>query len=225
MTRRKNMRVIIMGCGRVGEQLAALMSEEGHDVAVIDYDATALARLGPDFKGRRVRGVGFDREVLLRAGIEDADGFAAMSSSDNVNVVAARIARTLFHVPRVVARLFEPERAEVYKRLGLVTISSTSWGAERTRELLTHAELDAVRSFGAGEVQLLEVDVPPRLVGHSVRDLSVPGEVAVITITRDDRALLPSFGAVFRSGDVVHLAVLSDAMGRVARLLDLSEGG
>jgi trk system potassium uptake protein TrkA len=219
------MRVIIMGCGRVGEQLARLMSEDGHEVTVIDYDEAALARLGSDFKGRRIKGIGFDRNVLLLAGIEDADGFAAMSSSDNVNVVAARIARTLFQVPRVVARLFEPERAEVYRRLGLVTISSATWGAERTRELLTHAELDAVRSFGAGEVQLLEVEVPPRLVGHSVRDLSVPGEVTVITITRGGKALLPSLGTVFRSGDVVHLAVVADAMNRVARLLDLGEGG
>ena len=117
------------------------------------------------------------------------------------------------------------ERAEVYQRLGLVTISSTTWGAERTRELLTHAELDAVRSFGAGEVQLLEIEVPPRLVGHSVRDLSVPGEVTVIAITRDGKALLPLLGTIFRSGDVVHLAVLSDAMDRVERLLGLGEGG
>jgi trk system potassium uptake protein TrkA len=219
------MRVVIIGCGRVGEQLARLMSEEGHDVVVIDYDEVALARLGPDFKGRRVKGVGFDRDVLLRAGIEEADGFAAMSSSDNANVVAARIARIIFHVPRVVARLFEPERAEVYRRLGLVTISSTTWGAERTRELLTHAELDAVRSFGAGEVQLLEIEVPPRLVGHSVRDLSVPGEVTVITITRDGKALLPVSGTAFRSGDVIHLAVLANALDRVERLLDLGEGG
>lgn len=219
------MQVIIMGCGRVGEQLARLMSQEGHDVAVIDYDETALARLGPDFKGRRIKGVGFDREVLLRAGIEEADGFAAMSSSDNANVVAARIARTLFQVPRVVARLFEPERAEVYQRLGLVTISSTTWGAERTRELLTHVELDAVRSFGAGEVQLLEIEVPPRLVGHSVRDLSVSGEVSVITITREGRALLPLWGTAFRAGDVIHLAVLASALDRVEQLLDLGEGG
>ena len=218
------MRVIIMGCGRVGEQLARLMSDEGHDVAVIDYSGEALARLGPDFKGRRVRGVGFDREVLLRAGIESADGFAATSSSDNVNAVAARIARTLFHVPRVVARLFDPERAEVYKRLGLATISSTTWGAERIRELLTHADLDAVRSFGAGEVQLLEIEVPSALVGRSVRDLLVPGEVNVIAITRDGRALLPMLGTAFRVGDIVHLAVLSDAMARVETLLGLGEG-
>lgn len=218
------MRVIVMGCGRVGEQLARLMSEEGHDVAVIDYSAEALARLGADFKGRRVRGVGFDRDVLLRAGIESADGFAATSSSDNVNAVAARIARILFHVPRVVARLFDPERAEVYKRLGLATISSTTWGAERIRELLTHADLDAVRSFGAGEVQLLEIEVPSHLMGRSVRDLSVPGEVNVIAVTRDGRALLPMLGTSFRSGDIVHLAVLSDAMVRVERLLGLGEG-
>jgi trk system potassium uptake protein TrkA len=218
------MRVIVMGCGRVGEQLARLMSDEGHDVAVIDYSDEALARLGPDFKGRRVRGVGFDREVLLRAGIESADGFAATSSSDNVNAVAARIARSLFHVPRVVARLFDPERAEVYKRLGLATISSTTWGAERIRELLTHADLDAVRSFGAGEVQLLEIEVPSALVGRSVRDLSVPGEVNVIAVTRDGRALLPMMGTSFRVGDIVHLAVLSDAMARVETLLGLGEG-
>jgi trk system potassium uptake protein TrkA len=218
------MRVIVMGCGRVGEQLARLMSAEGHDVAVIDYSAEALARLGPDFKGRRVRGVGFDREVLVRAGIELADGFAATSSSDNVNAVAARIARILFHVPRVVARLFDPERAEVYKRLGLATISSTTWGAERIRELLTHADLDAVRSFGAGEVQMLEIEVPPSLVGRNVRDLSVPGEVNVIAVTRDGRALLPMLGTSFCAGDIVHLAVLSDAMARVERLLGLGEG-
>jgi trk system potassium uptake protein len=218
------MRVIVMGCGRVGEQLARLMSDEGHDVAVIDYSAEALTRLGADFKGRRVRGVGFDRDVLLRAGIESADGFAATSSSDNVNAVAARIARSLFHVPRVVARLFDPERAEVYKRLGLATISSTTWGAERIRELLTHADLDAVRSFGAGEVQMLEIEVPSHLMGRSVRDLSVPGEVNVIAVTRDGRALLPMLGTSFRPGDIVHLAVLSDAMARVERLLGLGEG-
>lgn len=218
------MRVIIMGCGRVGEKIARLMVEDGHDVTVIDYNAEALARLGPDFRGRRVRGIGFDRDVLLRAGIEEADGFAAASSSDNANVVAARIARNIFHVPHVVARLFDPERAEVYKRLGLVTISSATWGAERIRELLTHAELDAVRSFGAGEVQMLEVEVPAHLVGRAVRDLSVPGEVNVITITRDGKAMLPTLGTSFQAGDVVHLAVLSSALDRIERLLDLGKG-
>jgi trk system potassium uptake protein TrkA len=218
------MKVIIMGCGRVGEQLARLMSEEGHDIAVIDYDAAALARLGPDFKGRRVKGIGFDREVLLRAGIEQADAFATTSSSDNANIVAARIARNIFHVPRVVARLFDPRRAEIYQRLGLVTISSTTWGAERIRELLTHAQLDSVRSFGGGEVAMLEIEVPPRLVGRTVKDLTVAGEISVIAITRENRAMLPMLGTQFRAGDTLHLAVLSAAMARIEELLGLGEG-
>jgi len=104
------MNVIIMGCGRLGEQLARLMSAEGHTVAVIDYDPAALARLGENFRGQKVKGIGFDNNVLLEAGIEQADAFAATSASDNVNIVAARIARNIFHVPRVVARLYDPRR-------------------------------------------------------------------------------------------------------------------
>jgi trk system potassium uptake protein TrkA len=127
-------------------------------------------------------------------------------------------------VPRVVARLFDPRRVEIYQRLGLVTISSTTWGAERIRELLTHAELDTVRSFGGGEVTLIDVEVPVHLIGRTVRDLTVPGELTVVAITRDDQALLPLTGTSFRRGDVLHLAVLARAMNRVEELLDLGEG-
>ncbi|HNB50433.1 MAG TPA: TrkA family potassium uptake protein, partial [Anaerolineales bacterium] len=157
------MKVIIMGCGRVGEQLAYILSDEGHAVTVVDYDPHALARLTDRFKGERVKGVGFDREVLIKAGIEEADAFAATSSSDNANIVAARIAREIFLVPRVIARLYDPRRAEIYQRLGLRTISSTTWGAERIRELLTHAELDPIFTFGNGEVAILSIEVSPRL--------------------------------------------------------------
>jgi trk system potassium uptake protein TrkA len=219
------MRVIIMGCGRVGEQVARVMAGEGHTVAVIDPASEALARLGPDFKGKTVRGLGFNRKILLEAGIEQADAFAATSSSDNANIVAARLARTVFRVPKVVARLYDPRRAEIYRRLGLITISSTTWGARRIHELLTHAELDPVMTFGNGEVALIEIEVPPRLAGRAVNQLTVPGEVAVVTITRQGRALLPALGAEFRTGDVVHLAVLSAAMERVEELLGLGEGG
>jgi trk system potassium uptake protein TrkA len=112
------MKIIIMGCGRVGSQVSQLLVKHGHQVTVIDHDANALARLGMDFKGKVVRGLGFDKNVLLEAGIETAEGFVAASSSDNANIVAARIARTIFRVPRVVARLYDPVRAEVYQRLG-----------------------------------------------------------------------------------------------------------
>jgi trk system potassium uptake protein TrkA len=219
------MKVIIMGCGRVGEQLARLMADEGHKVAVIDQDANALARLGIDFKGQKVRGIGFDRQVLIRAGIENADAFAATSSSDNANIVAARIARHMFRVPRVVTRLYDPQRAEIYRRLGMLTISSTTWGAERIRELLTYAELDPLMAFGSGEVCMLTVEIPPQLVGHRVRDLNVPGEINVTAITRDGRAFIPVSGSEFRQGDAIHLTLLAAAMERFKAMLGLDEGG
>lgn len=218
------MKVIIMGCGRVGEQVARILSDEGHAVTVVDYDANALARLGPQFTGQKVKGIGFDRRVLIAAGIEQADAFAAASSSDNVNIVAARLARNVFHVPKVVARLYDPRRAEIYRRLGLVTISSTSWGARRIHELLTHTDLDPVMTFGNGEVVLIGIEAPPRLVSRRVNNLTVPGEVNVTAITRQGKAFLPSFGAEFRAGDVIHLAVLAAAMERIEELLGLSEG-
>src|SRR5512136_2087615 len=186
------MKIIVMGCGRVGEQLARLLVDEGHQVAVIDYDARALERLGPNFKGQKIVGIGFDRDVLVKAGIEQADAFAAASSSDNVNIVAARIAHNIFHVPRVVARLFDPQRAEIYRRLGMLTISSTTWGAERLREMLTSAELDPIVSFGSGEVSLVNIDVPPHLVGRMVKDLTVPSEIIIVSITRQGAAFIPT---------------------------------
>lgn len=217
------MKVIIMGCGRVGEQVARIMASEGNDVSVIDYDEQALARLGADFRGRRLKGVGFDRKALLEAGIETADAFAATSSSDNANIVAARVARSVFHVPKVIARLYDPRRAEIYQRLGLVTISSTTWGARRIYELLSHTDLDCVQSFGAGEVKILQVEAPPQWDGRMVKHITVPGEVVVVSITRHGQAFLPTLGSEFRQGDIVHLSVLSAAMDRFESVLGLSE--
>ncbi len=219
------MKIIIMGCGRVGEQLARLLDGEGHQVAVIDYDPRALARLGPNFKGQRVTGVGFDQEVLVKAGIEQADAFAAASSSDNANIVAARIAHNIFHVPRVVARLFDPQRAEIYRRLGMLTISSTTWGAERLRELLTSAELDPIISFGSGEVSLVNIDIPPQLVGRMVKDLTISGEIIVIAITRQGAAFIPTLGTQFKEDDLAHAVILASSVERVKNLLGLAEGG
>jgi trk system potassium uptake protein TrkA len=219
------MKVIVMGCGRVGEQLARLLVDADHRVVVIDYDANALARLGPNFKGQKICGVGFDRDVLVQAGIEQADAFAAASSSDNANIVAARIAHNIFHVPRVVARLFDPQRAEIYRRLGMLTISSTTWGAERLRELLTSAELDPIISFGSGEVSLVNIEVPPQLAGRMVKDLSVSAEIVVIAITRQGAAFIPTLGSQFKDGDIIHVATLASALERFKTLLGQLEGG
>jgi trk system potassium uptake protein len=219
------MRVIIMGCGRVGVQLALLLVEEGHQVVVIDYDANALTRLGPNFKGQKIVGVGFDKDILLKAGIESADAFAAASSSDNANIIAARIAHNIFHVPRVVARLFDPQRAEVYRRLGMLTISSTTWGAERIRELITSAEIDPIHSFGSGEVSLVNIEAPLQLVGRMVKDLTVSTEISVVAITRQGAAFIPTLGSQFKEGDIIHIAILASALERLKILLGLSEGG
>lgn len=219
------MRVIIMGCGRVGEQVSRRLDEKGHQVSVIHDADEVIERLGPRFHGKVVIGVGFDRDVLLQAGIENADAFAATSPSDNANIVASQIARNIYRVPRVIARLYDPRRAELYRRLGLVTISTTTWGAERIYEMLTHTELDAEATFGHGEVTLIPVDVPLNLIGRTVSNVAIPGEISVVAITRDGVAELPMLGSEFRAGDLIHFAVHSRALSRFETLLGLVTGG
>jgi len=215
------MKIIIMGCGRVGSQVSQLLVNHGHDVTVIDHDANALARLGTEFKGNLVRGLGFDKNVLLEAGIETAEGFVAASSSDNANIVAARIARNVFRVPRVVARLYDPVRAEVYQRLGLTTISSTSWGAERIVEVVTHTDLDVLHVFRDGGTSMVRVEASTRLNGFLVTQMNIPGEVAVTAITRNNHTFIPVSGTEFQEGDVIYLTVISSAMDRLEELLGM----
>lgn len=215
------MKVIVMGCGRVGSQVSRLLESEGHQVTVIDANASNLENLGHDFKGRRIRGVGFDRDVLLEAGIESADAFVASSQSDNANIVAARIARNIFRVPRVVTRLYDPRRAEIYRRLGLVTISMTSWGAQRINELLSHDSLAPAYYFGGGEVSLVAIEIPPHLVGRQVSHLTVPGEISVTAITRQGEALMAIPGTELQEGDLVYFTVQATAMSRLEALLGL----
>jgi len=215
------MKTIIMGYGRIGSQVGKLLTEQAHEVTIIDHDADADGRLGPNFKGRIIRGLGFDHNILLQAGIEEAEAFVAASHSDNANIVAARIARNIFHVPRVVARLFDPLRAEIYQRLGLITISPNNWGAERILQVLIHSELDVWDTFGRGEVSLVRVDATPQLIGRTVNHVNVPGEFLVASITRNEQAFIPVTGTVFQDGDVLNLVVLSTAMARLEGMLGL----
>jgi len=215
------MKIIIMGYGRIGSQVGKLLTEQLHDVTIIDHDADADGRLGPNFKGRIIRGLGFDHNILIQAGIEEAEAFIAASHSDNANIVAARIARNIYHVPRVVARLFDPIRAEIYQRLGLTTISPNNWGAERIIQVLTHAEIDVWETFGRGEVSLVHLEAPPQLIGRTVNQLNVPGELMVASITRDEQAFIPIVGTVFQEGDLLNLIVLSSAMARLEAMLGL----
>jgi len=215
------MKIIIMGCGRVGSQVSLLLLGQGHEVTVIDHDANALAKLGADFKGKVVRGLGFDRNALLEADIKHAEGFVAASSSDNANIVAARIARNIFHVPRVAARLYDPLRAEVYQRLGLTTISTTGWGAERIVEVITHTDLDVLHIFRDGGTTLVRVEIPISLSGHHVNQMNIPGEVMVIAVTRDEQTFIPVSGTEFQERDIVHIAVIPSAMARLEEMLGI----
>jgi trk system potassium uptake protein TrkA len=215
------MRIIIIGCGRLGGALCDTLSQQGHEVAVIDRDPQAFDRLEHFFQGETVVGAGIEREVLLKAGIEKADGLAAVTSSDEVNIVAARLARQVFRVPRVVARLYDPRKAEVYRRLGLATISHVTWGVSRIVELLCYSHLDTIKSLGSGEVDIVEVEVPHLLVGRKVNDLTVVGEIHVVAITRQGKTFLPTLGTEFQERDQVHLALLASSAQRLKVILGM----
>jgi len=214
------MKIIVMGCGRVGSAVSLLFARLGHEVTVIDHeDANALVRLGADFKGRLIHGVGFDRDTLIEAGIKSAEAFVSASASDNANIVAARTARTIFHVPRVIARLYDPLRAEIYQRLGLSTISTTTWGAEKIVEVITHNELDVIHLFRDNGATLIRVEVPTRFNGYKVMQMNIPGEVMVIAITRSEQTFVPVSGTEFQEGDTAYLTAIPSAMPRLEELL------
>ncbi|MEA4959945.1 MAG: TrkA family potassium uptake protein, partial [Anaerolineaceae bacterium] len=164
------MKVIIIGCGRVGAGLAKNMSLQGVDVVVIDMNPKAFEALGPTFKGRTITGIGFDQKVLADAGIEKADALAAVTASDEANLVAARTAKTIFRVPRVAARVYEPRKAKIYRRLGIQTISPVTLGIERLTAMLTYSQLNVERVIGAGQVGLVDVDITQRLDNKSKKD-------------------------------------------------------
>src|SRR5215470_10957672 len=165
------LRVVVMGCGRVGSSLADGLSRLGHDVAVIDRDSTAFNRLSPEFAGERVLGQGFDRDVLLRAGIEEADAFAAVSSGDNSNIISARLARETFGVKRVVARIYDQKRAEVYERLGIPTVATVRWTADRmVRHLVPEGHLEIFRD-PTSTVSIIEVPAHKDWIGRPLRAL------------------------------------------------------
>jgi trk system potassium uptake protein TrkA len=216
------MKIIVIGCGRMGSGLAQALNLRGHAVTVVDNDPTAFERLGPAFKGRTLAGVGFDRDVLLQAGIERADGLAAVTSSDEANVVAARLASQVFRVPRVVARLYDPSKAEIYRRLGLQTIAPVAWGVQQIADLLCFSPLETVLSLGAGGVDIVQAEVPPLLFGRTVSELTVPDEIQVVAVSRGGTTFLPTLGTVFQEGDLVHLAVLAASTDRLMALLALA---
>ena len=213
-----SVKVIIGGCGRVGAQLAIKLSREGHEVVVIDKDAMTFRRLEKGFNGTTIRGMVFDRDVLEKAGTDRADAYVAVTSGDNSNVVSATIAREIFRVPKVVARIFDPRRAEIYRRLGIQTVSSVTWAANEISSLVLYPALVRDITLGDGEVQLVKISVPPRIVGRTIADITMTGEAMPFAIVRGGKSFIPATHETLHDADIVEVAVLTSAMDRFQNL-------
>ncbi|WP_327005651.1 TrkA family potassium uptake protein [Dactylosporangium sp. NBC_01737] len=220
------MHVVIMGCGRVGSTLALSLEQRGHSVAVIDSDADAFRRLGGDFTGATVTGVGFDRDVLISAGIERADAFAAVSSGDNSNIISARVARETFGVERVVARIYDPKRAEVYERLGIPTVATVRWTADRMlRHLVPEGNVEIWRD-PTSTVSIMEIPMHPDWIGRSVGDLEARSGTRLAYLMRFGLAMLPTASTVIQDGDLAFLLVTDEMVASVTKVTGSApEGG
>ncbi len=217
----KRVHFVIMGCGRVGSALALALEKQGHDVAVIDRDVAAFRRLGADFEGRRVTGLGFDRDTLRQAGIENAYAFAAVSSGDNSNIIAARVARETYGVANVVARIYDPGRAEIYQRLGIPTVGTVVWTCDRIlRRLLPHGAVPQYTD-PTGQVVIAEVRVDPHWIGRPLTRLEEVTGARVAFIIRLGHARIPEASTMLQEGDIVNVLAHVDNLSRVERILDL----
>ncbi len=213
------MHVVIMGCGRVGSTLAKSLEDLEHSVAVIDRDAGAFRRLPGDFTGAKVTGVGFDRDTLLEAGIERAHAFAAVSSGDNSNIIAARVARETFGIDNVVARIYDARRAAVYQKLGIPTVATVRWTSDQViRRLLPEGAAEEWRD-PSGAVVLAEVAYSPLWVGHRISRLEAEFGGRVALLTRLGEGLLPHTDSVLQEGDLVHVCMTADRVDVVTTVL------
>ncbi|MEE3850525.1 TrkA family potassium uptake protein [Gordonia sp. LSe1-13] len=206
------MQVVIMGCGRVGSSLAMAMQKRGHDVAVIDRDESSFIRLNPQFRGTTVVGVGFDRDVLTRAGIERADAFAAVSSGDNSNIIAARVARETFGVDRVVARIYDAKRAEVYERLGIPTVATVPWTTERFVSALGETSTTIEWRDPSGTLVIAELEVDESWIGVKVSKFQEETGGRVAFLNRLGKPILPDLKTVVQQDDLIYAAVPVDRL-------------
>jgi trk system potassium uptake protein TrkA len=207
--------IVIMGCGRVGSTLAHILEDRGNGIAVIDRDPEAFRRLGSSFKGDRVTGIGFDRTVLIQAGIERADAFAAVSSGDNSNIIAARVVRETFGVQRVAARIYDPRRAEVYERLGIPTVATVRWTADQMLRKLLPEGGEPLWRDPTGRIVLAEIAFSPLWIGEQVRAMEAATMTRIAFIDRLGQAFVPDGGTVLQEGDVVHVVAKEADLDRI----------
>jgi trk system potassium uptake protein len=208
--------IVIMGCGRVGSTLAHILEDRENTVSVIDRDPDAFRRLRSSFKGDKVTGIGFDRAVLTQAGIERADAFAAVSSGDNSNIIAARVARETFSVQRVAARIYDPRRAEVYERLGIPTVATVRWTADQMLRKLLPEGGEPLWRDPTGKIVLAEVAFSAGWIGEQVKAMEASTMTRVAFLDRLGQAFVPEPGTVLQEGDVLHVVAREDDLDRIA---------
>jgi trk system potassium uptake protein TrkA len=214
--------IVIMGCGRVGSTIAHILEDRGNSVAVIDRDPDAFRRLSPAFKGDRITGIGFDRAVLIQAGIERADAFAAVSSGDNSNIIAARVVRETFGIQRVAARIYDPRRAEVYERLGIPTVATVRWTADQMLRKVAPEGAELHWRDPSGSVVLAEVAFSNRWIGEPVKAIEASTHARIAFIDRFGQALIPDGSTVLQDGDGLHIMARESDLARITSAL---EGG
>lgn len=219
------MHVVIGGFGRVGRYLAHMLEDAGHSIAVIDRSESVFAEHGQEIRGLRIAGEVFDRRTLVKAGIERADAYAAVTSGDNSNIVSARVARERFGVEHVVARIFDPRRAAIYERFGIASISSVQWAGGQLLSRLLESELTPHAVYGAGEVMTVEVVAPLNFSGRRVSDIELPGKFSVGAMVREGEALLPHSRTEILKGDRLYVTVTLGALPELKALLGMKEGG
>lgn len=211
---------MIMGCGRVGSTLATSLEARGHEVAIIDRDETSFRRLSKGFAGHRIKGVGFDRDVMRRAGVPNAYAFAAVSSGDNSNIIAARVARETFGVKRVVARIYDPGRAEIFERLGIPTVATVRWAADQTLHHVLPQGSTPDYFDPTGKLVLAQVHVHQDWVGRRLQEIEEFADSRVAFVTRLGDAQLPTSQTVYQEGDEMHLITERATLPEIEQRLD-----
>ncbi len=209
------MHVVIMGCGRVGSTLARGLETRGHTAAVIDQNPDAFRRLGPGFSGATVTGVGFDRNVMVQAGIESASAFAAVSSGDNSNIISARVAREQFGIETVVARIYDPRRAEVYERLGVPTVATVTWAADQVLRRLLPEDSEPLYRDPSGSVRVDQMVVPKAWVGQTVLSIQDTTHARVAFLTRLGTGMIPDRNTIVQEGDLLNVFMLDHQVDEV----------